>query len=218
MKIVAGGIKGGSGKTTLAANLAVMRSLQDRDVLLVDADDQQSASEFVSVRMEERDGDRGFTCVRLDGKAVRDQVQRLEDKYDDVIIDTGGRDTTSQRAALTIADLLLVPFGPRSLDIWTLERVENLVEDARAVNPDLRAYAFINRADHQGNYNQETREVLTDSKVIDFIPETLGNRKSFAIAFDYGQGVVEYTPRDKKAIREMKELYSAVFDIVLASK
>ena len=218
MKIVAGGIKGGSGKTTLAANLAVMRSLQDRDVLLVDADDQQSASEFVSVRMEERDGDRGFTCVRLDGRAVRDQVQRLEDKYDDVIIDTGGRDTTSQRAALTIADLLLVPFGPRSLDIWTLERVEDLVEDARAVNPDLRAYAFINRADHQGNYNQETREVLTDSEVIDFIPETLGNRKSFAIAFDYGQGVVEYTPRDKKAIREMKELYNAVFDIVLESK
>ena len=218
MKIVAGGIKGGSGKTTLAANLAVMRSRQGRDVLLVDADDQQSASEFVSVRMEERDGDRSFTCVRLDGKAVRDQVQRLEDKYDDVIIDTGGRDTTSQRAALTIADLLLVPFGPRSLDIWTLERVEDLVEDARAVNPDLRAYAFINRADHQGNYNQETREVLTDSEVIDFIPETLGNRKSFAIAFDYGQGVVEYTPRDKKAIREMKELYNAVFDIVLESK
>ena len=218
MKIVAGGIKGGSGKTTLAANLAVMRAREDRDVLLVDADDQQSASEFVSLRTEEKDGDPGCTCVRLDGKAVRDQVQRLEDKYDDVIIDTGGRDTTSQRAALTIADLLLVPFGPRSLDIWTLERVEELVEDARAVNPDLRAYAFINRADHQGNYNQETRDVLTDSDVVDFIPETLGNRKSFAIAFDYGQSVVEYTPRDKKAIREMKALYDTVFDIVPASK
>ena len=218
MKIVAGGIKGGSGKTTLAANLAVMRSREDRDVLLVDADDQQSASEFVSLRTEEMDGDPGLTCVRLDGKAVRDQVQRLEDKYDDVIIDTGGRDTTSQRAALTIADLLLVPFGPRSLDIWTLERVEDLVEDARAVNPDLRAYAFINRADHQGSYNQETRDVLTDSEVIDFIPETLGNRKSFAIAFDYGQSVVEYTPQDKKAIREMKELYNTVFDIVPTSE
>jgi chromosome partitioning protein len=218
MKIVAGGIKGGSGKTTLAANLAVMRAYEDRDVLLVDADDQQSASEFVSLRTEEMDGDPGFTCVRLDGKAVRDQVQRLKDKHDDVIIDTGGRDTTSQRAALTIADLLLVPFGPRSLDIWTLERVEELVEDARAVNPDLRAYAFINRADHQGNYNQETRDVLTDSDVVDFISETLGNRKSFAIAFDYGQSVVEYTPRDKKAIREMEALYDTVFDIVPASK
>lgn len=212
MKVVAGGIKGGSGKTTLAANLTVMRSGDDREVLLIDADDQRSASEFASVRAEERDGDPGFTCVRLDGKAVRDQVQRLDNKYDDVIIDTGGRDTTSQRAALTIADLLLVPFGPRSLDIWTLERVEELVEDARAVNPNLRAYTFINRADHQGSYNQETREVLADSEVIDFIQSPLGDRKSFAIAFDHGEGVVEYTPKDQKAIGEMKELYRAVFE------
>ena len=213
MILVTGGIKGGTGKTTLAANLAVMRSREGRDVLLVDADDQQSASEFVAIRTEEMD-DPGFTCIRLDGKAVRDQVQRLEEKYDDIIIDTGGRDTNSQRAALTIADLLLVPFGPRSLDLWTLDRVEELIDDARTINPELRAYAFINRADHQGSYNEETKEVLEDSERLEFIPQTLGNRKSFAIAFDYGQGVVEYTPRDKKAVREMEAVYNAVFDIV----
>jgi chromosome partitioning protein len=213
MILVTGGIKGGTGKTTLAVNLAVMRSQDGRDVLLVDADDQQSASEFVAIRTEEME-DPGFTCVRLDGKAVRDQVKRFTDKYDDIIIDTGGRDTNSQRAALTIADLLLVPFGPRSLDLWTLDRVEELIENAQAINPDLDAYAFINRADHQGSYNQETQEVLQDSGMLEFIPEALGNRKSFAIAFDYGQGVVEYTPRDKKAIGEMKALYDAMFDIV----
>ena len=217
MIIVAGGIKGGSGKTTLAVNLTVMRSQQGRDVLLVDADDQQSAGEFVALRSEEM-SDPGFTCIRLDGKAVRDQVQRLKDKYDDIIIDTGGRDTASQRAALTVADILIVPFGPRSLDIWTLERVEELIENARAVNPGLKAFAFINRADHQGSYNQETKEVLTDSEAITFIPAALGNRKAFAIAFDYGQGVVEYTPRDKKAIGEIEDLYTAVFDTVPVSK
>lgn len=213
MILVTGGIKGGTGKTTLAVNLAVMRSQDGRDVLLVDADDQQSASEFVAIRTEEM-GDPGFTCIRLDGRAVRDQVQRLTEKYDDVVIDTGGRDTNSQRAALTIADRLLIPFGPRSLDIWTLDRVEELIENARTINLELRAYAFINRADHQGSYNKETREVLEDSERLEFLPHALGNRKSFAIAFDYGQGVVEYTPRDKKAIGEMDALYSAVFDIV----
>lgn len=213
MILVAGGIKGGSGKTTLACNLTVMRARSGRDVLLVDADDQQSAAEFTELRTEEK-GDPGYTCIRLDGKAVRDQVRRLADKYDDVMIDTGGRDTTSQRAALTVADALIVPFGPRSLDIWTLERVEELVEDARAVNPDLSAYCFINRADHQGSYNQETRDVLTDSDAVEFVNAPLGNRKSFAIAFDYGQSVVEYKPRDKKAIREMNQLFETVFDIV----
>jgi chromosome partitioning protein len=213
MILVAGGIKGGSGKTTLATNLVVMRSQKGREVLLVDADDQQSAAEFTELRAEELD-DAGYTCIRLDDKAVRDQVKRLKNKYDDVIIDTGGRDTTSQRAALTIADTLIVPFGPRSLDIWTLERVEELVADARAINPDLEAYSFINRADHQGSYNKETREVLTDSDHIEFISPTLGDRKAFAIAFDYGQSIIEYTPRDKKAIAEMETLYEAVFGTV----
>jgi chromosome partitioning protein len=215
MILVAGGIKGGSGKTTLATNLTIMRAREGQEVLLVDADDQQSAAEFTELRAEEMD-DPDYTCIRLDGKAVRDQVQRLEDKYDDIVIDTGGRDTTSQRAALTVADVLLVPFGPRSLDIWTLERVEELVSEARAVNPDLKAYSFINRADHQGSYNEETREVLSDSDEVEFISPTLGDRKAFAIAFDYGQSIVEYTPRDEKAIREMKELCNEVVDIVLA--
>ncbi len=213
MIMVTGGIKGGSGKTTLATNLAVMRARKGHEVLLVDADDQQSSAEFTELRSEEMD-DPGYTCIRLDGKAVRDQVQRLQSKYDEVIIDTGGRDTTSQRAALTVADVLIVPFGPRSLDIWTLERVEALVADARAINPDLRAYSFINRADHQGSYNDETREVLTDSEQVEFISPTLGDRKAFAVAFDYGQSVVEYTPRDKKARNEMKRLHDAVFETV----
>jgi len=211
MILVAGGIKGGSGKTTLATNLVVMRSREGRDVLLVDADDQQSAAEFTELRAEEMD-DAGYTCIRLDDKAVRDQVKRLKNKYNDVVIDTGGRDTTSQRAALTIADALIVPFGPRSLDIWTLERVEELVADARAINSDLEAYSFINRADHQGSYNKETREVLTDSDHIEFISPTLGDRKAFAIAFDYGQSIVEYTPRDRKAIAEMETFYKTVFE------
>jgi chromosome partitioning protein len=93
-----------------------------------------------------------------------------------------------------------------------LERVEELVADARAVNPDLEAYSFINRADHQGSYNEETREVLTDSDHIEFISPTLGDRKAFAIAFDYGQSITEYTPRDRKAIAEMKTLYGTVFE------
>jgi chromosome partitioning protein len=49
--------------------------------------------------------------------AVSKETLRLSQKYQDIVIDTGGRDTTSQRAALAIADLAIVPFKPRSLDV-----------------------------------------------------------------------------------------------------
>src|SRR3954467_9216473 len=104
MIIVVGGIKGGSGKTTIATNLAVIRSAENRNLLLIDADDQETATDFTILRNERNESGAGYTSIKLAGPAVRTQTQRLADKYDDIIIDTGGRDTTSQRAALTIAD------------------------------------------------------------------------------------------------------------------
>ena len=52
MIIVIGGIKGGSGKTTVATNLAVLRSSKSKDVLLIDADDQETSTDFTILRNE----------------------------------------------------------------------------------------------------------------------------------------------------------------------
>ena len=66
--------------------------------------------------------------------------------YDDIIIDCGGRDTASLRAALTVSDIFLVPFQPKSFDIWTTEKVCALVEEAKSLNDHLISYAVINCA------------------------------------------------------------------------
>ena len=73
MIVVAGGTKGGSGKTTVAINLAIMRALQGYDVLLVDADDQESATDFTVLRTE-RLGSSGYTSIKLTGPAVRTDI------------------------------------------------------------------------------------------------------------------------------------------------
>src|SRR5262249_26104320 len=160
MIVIAGGTKGGSGKTTIATNLAIMRAAQGRDVLLIDADDQETASDFTVLRNEHMEGKAGYTSIKLTGAAVRTETLRLAEKYDDIIIDAGGRDTVSQRAALTVADVLLVPFVPRSFDIWTIEKVSSLMKEIQPVNPKLKGFTFLNRADAAGPDNADAAKEL----------------------------------------------------------
>lgn len=210
MIIVIGGIKGGSGKSTLATNLTVIRALEGKKVLLVDADEQRSASDWAEHR-ENLGITTPWTTVQLLGATVRSQLLKMASDYDNIIVDTGGRDTTSQRSALTVADIFLAPFQPRSLDIWTAGKVISLVEEIRTVNPKLKAFAVINRADPQGMDNQDAAEILKESEGIVYLPITIGQRKAFANAAAEGLGIVELKSKDKKAISEINKLCDLLF-------
>jgi chromosome partitioning protein len=211
--VVAGGIKGGGGKTTTATNLAVIRASKGRDVLLADADDQETATDFTNLRNEREASGPRYTCIKLTGAAVRTETMRLAPKYQDIIIDTGGRDTTSQRAALTVADVLLIPFVPRSFDLWTLEKVAELVDEMKTANPKLRAYTFLNRADPRGTDNDDTADELRENQTLQFLNTPIGARKAFSNAAAHGLAVTELRPADSKAVREIMALYRYVFDI-----
>ncbi len=202
-----GGIKGGSGKTTIATNLAVMLHLKGRDVLFVDADDQETATDFTHWRNESLPEGAGYTAIQLANNAVRTEILKLKSKYDDIVIDTGGRDTTSQRAAMTVSDVYIVPFIPRSFDMWTLEKVARLIDEMRTAKPELRAYAVLNKIDSRGSDNTEAKEFLGETDSITLIEAALGHRKSFANAASKGLSVVEYKPVDEKAIKEVNELF-----------
>ena len=183
MILTVGGIKGGSGKTTVATNLACIAATQNADVLLVDADDQETASDFTAVRKEDYPDVPRYTCAKLTGKAVRTEILELTPKYDHIIVDTGGRDTTSQRAALAVSSLLLVPFVPRSFDIWTLNKVATLVEEIRAVNPTFTAYVFLNRTDPegQGTENAEAVNMLDEVDGLTYLDAPLGGDVPLAV-------------------------------------
>lgn len=210
MILTVGGIKGGSGKTTISTNLAVMFSQSGKDVLFVDADDQGTATDFSHWRNETMNGEMGYTAIQLKGAAVRTETQKLAQKYDVVIIDTGGRDTTSQRAALVVSNILLVPFIPRSFDIWTIEKVTRLVKEAKIYNPELNACAFINRADARGSHNDDAKNLIIDETVFTFIDAPIGNRNAVSLASSRGLGVIEYKPKDSKAIGEMEQLFKKI--------
>ena len=172
MIICVGGTKGGTGKSTVATNLAVMLATSGRDVLLVDADEQGTSTDFTNMRNTNRPDGAGYTCISLTGRAVVTEIRRLTPKYQDVVIDVGGGNVNSQRGALAVCDLYLVPLAPRSFDVWTLDKVAGLIDEARINNPDFRSCAFLNRADASGAENAAAAGIIRGQPAV----ETAGSQ------------------------------------------
>jgi chromosome partitioning protein len=218
MILVLGGTKGGSGKTLLATNLTVLRATAGSDALLIDADEQSSAMDFTRQRQRRLQGEPGYTAIQTREADVAVQVRRLAGRYADIVVDVGGRDTTSQRAALTVADILLVPFAPTSVDLWTVDAALALLKEARAFNRALRAYAVINKAFARGSDNRDAAEMLREYPAQwTYLDAPIGTRKAFSNAFGGGYAITEYQPKDAKAIAEMMVLYRYLFDMSTVS-
>lgn len=77
MILVVGGTKGGSGKTLLATNLTVIRAQSGQDVLLIDADDQASATLFTRQREQRTEGKPLYTAMQSFEADVIAQVRSL---------------------------------------------------------------------------------------------------------------------------------------------
>lgn len=210
MILTVGNTKGGVGKSTLAFNIAVARALAGRDVLVVDTDQQRSASTFTATRTAEL-GAPGYTAVYLEGEDVRTQVRQLARKYEDIVIDAGGRDTDSLRSAMLASDVVLIPVQPRSVDVWALGTMMKVLRLVTSVNTELRALMVLNFADPQGRDNEETAELLRGTAGVTLLDTTIGRRKVFADAATFGRSVLDYARRDQKAIEELQAILNAIY-------
>lgn len=209
MIITVGGIKGGVGKSLISTNMTVMRSLKGK-VLLIDGDEQGTASDWVDHRIG-LGIETAWTTIRLKGSSVRTEVLKLAANYDDIIIDCGGRDTSSLRAALTVTDIFLVPFQPKSFDIWTISKVATLIDEVKILNPKLVSYCFINCGGTRGSDNADALSILSSAEELLPLDITIALRKAFSNATAEGLGIVE-TKIDSKAIAEMTALHDAIYE------
>jgi chromosome partitioning protein len=203
--------KGGVGKTALAVSIAIARSLADKRVWLIDGDRQGTAKIAATIRAQS-----GvlplLQCDKYpDGQELHNQVQARSKHFDDVVIDVGGRDSTALRAALVLSDVLLVPFAPRSLDVWALSDIYPIVTEAKKLNQRFKALAVLSCADTAGNDNQDAIDALQAFPQLDYLATPIMRRKSVATAVGQGLCVLETVPKDRKAIQELNSLVDIIF-------
>jgi chromosome partitioning protein len=212
MIVLIGGEKGGSSKTTLATNLAVVRALSGHDVLLLDTDVQGSASLWSQLRDQAEIKPR-IPCMQKFGQGVRSEVRDLAARYEDIIIDAGGRDSAELRASLVACQRVCTPIQSSQFDLWSLEKMDELVATAKGFNEQLDAFIVITRAPTNVMMREveEARDFLHDFAHYTLAPTIIYERSAWRKASRQGRSIVELDRQDPKASNELRLLCEEIF-------
>jgi len=219
--IVMGGEKGGTGKTTVAVNLAIMRALMTNDVLFVDADKQRSGAKFFD-RRNENGVKPEITCVSILGKHLNSELDRMASRYENIIVDVGGRDSVELRSALVAKSVTdwYSPIQPSEFDMDTLETIEELSELSQTYNPNLKTHIILNACSThaQTKTTDEAKTVIKESfPNLLVCTTTIGHRVSFKYSISNSWSVVEFEADEYRKLppyRAQKYLHKASNDII----
>lgn len=202
--------KGGTGKTTVATNLAATFTGDNKDILLIDADPQQSALDWQKDRPEDLPH---VSVVGLPYANLHREVNRLIKKYDLIIIDGGGRVTASARAAISCADFILVPTLASKPDALSTQKFFNeVVEEFVAIKGKVLGAILFTMLKTGAVFNLSGQEQIRKLgyPVLDTV---IYHRITYQEAISKGLSVIEYSPKSK-ASGEIRSLYKELQEII----
>ncbi len=191
MITVVGNFKGGTGKSTVAFNLAIWLATQGKKTAAVDLDPQGSLTDVMYVREEME-----YTPLV---SVYQELSKKLGKSYDEIIVDVGTADLPAMEKAMGIADRVVIPVAPSQADVWSTQRFMDLVRKNCGENTIVTG--LINRADTHPKVTEteEAMEALTMISGLKMQKSYLYQRTAYRRAFSEGLAVFEMSPANKAA-------------------
>ena len=192
--------KGGSGKTTIAANMAAVFAIKNNlSTTILDTDPQGSLGKWFITRQEKLKSKNTIQFKTASLWGAQYEAKSLKEKSELVIIDTPPKIDADGRPAIEVADLVLIPISPSQVDFWA---TESIIELAKREKKEI--LILINRANAKSKLIKEAVKFVNDMKVKK-AKTILGNRQIFVSSMGLGLTVVE-KQRTGKGSLEMLSL------------
>lgn len=224
--------KGGTGKTTIATNIAAMRTLSGHSTMGLDLDDQKSALDWAGAR----NADGVVTPVRFQPlrlaenaptlrQQARQTIWQIAQQFDTLILDAGGADNPGLRVALSIATDIIIPTSPAQFDIWTIRTLKeiyfSIVQNLDYI--PCKPKILCSRASPLTREAEETKALLSEAYegTFDIIPHVVHDRAIYRRSLADGRCIYD-TPgtsiSDSAARLELSLVYREIFgeDFIIA--
>lgn len=210
--------KGGSGKSTIAVNLAIKLLESSNKVLVMDTDPQKSIESFTNIRESESNAKKNLKHFTLSNRTgnIAESLKQFIELYEHIIIDTGGIDSQESRKAMLYADSIILPTTPSQFDADVLCTMLETIMEIKDINEEVQICILMNKISTNVHLDRELLEYKDKVEQIrkklglkgDFhlLSSTLKERIAYKRAISEGLGITEYS--DSKAKGEFESFFS----------
>ena len=210
--------KGGSGKSTIAVNLAIKFLELGGKVLIMDTDPQKSIESFTNIRENEANAGKKLKHFTLSNRTgnIAESLKQFIELYEYIIIDTGGIDSQESRKAMLYADSIILPTTPSQFDVDVLYTMLQTITEIKDINEEVQICILMNKISTNVFLD---KELLDYKKGVEQIQQELGLKDGFHLlnnvlkeriaykrAVSEGLGITEFS--DTKAKVEFEDFFT----------